>query len=171
MNNKMLIRKPVILPSSEKLLTNPSGQTHPLVTNQTLTLVAWMVSGDICFKKGVSGKAANVISNSRRQSSLSGYKSSWNKQSGWCDQGAVNPFRCTLVSIQDYLTSLFEEDIGYNTIGMHKSAISAYHEKVHDMPVGQHPLVTSLMAEIFNSRPPQPRLCLCLGCSSYFKLC
>ena len=25
------------------------------------------------------------------------------------------------------------------------------------MPVGQHPLVTSLMAGIFNSRPPQPR--------------
>ena len=40
---------------------------------------------------------------------------------------------------------------------MHRSAISAYHEKVDDMPVGQHPLVTSLMAEIFNYRPPQPR--------------
>ena len=35
----MLIRKPVILPLSEKLLTNPSGQTHPLVTNQIFTLV------------------------------------------------------------------------------------------------------------------------------------
>ena len=41
---------------------------------------------------------------------------------------------------------------------MHRSAISpAYHEKVDGMPVGQHPLVTSLMAGIFNSRPPQPR--------------
>ena len=47
----MLIRKSVILPLSEKLLSNPSGQTHPLVTNQTLTLVAWMVSGDICLRK------------------------------------------------------------------------------------------------------------------------
>ena len=47
----MLIRKPVILPLSEKLLTNPSGQTHPLVTSQTLTLVAWMVSGDIYLRK------------------------------------------------------------------------------------------------------------------------
>ena len=36
----LLIRKPVNLPLSEKLLTNPSGQSHPLVTNQTLTLVA-----------------------------------------------------------------------------------------------------------------------------------
>ena len=34
----MLIREQVILPLSEKLLSNPSGQTHTLVTNQTLTL-------------------------------------------------------------------------------------------------------------------------------------
>ena len=47
----MLIRKPVILPLSEKLLSNSSGETHPLVTNETLTLVAWMVSGDICLRK------------------------------------------------------------------------------------------------------------------------
>ena len=47
----MLIRKRVIIPSSEKLLTNPWGQTHPLVTNQTLKLVAWMLSGDIYLRK------------------------------------------------------------------------------------------------------------------------
>ena len=40
----MLIRKLVILPLSEKLLTR-------FVTNQTLTLVAWMASGDICLRK------------------------------------------------------------------------------------------------------------------------
>ena len=57
----------------------------------------------------------------------------------------------------DYLTSFFEDGLKYNTTGVHRSAISAYHEKGDDMPVGQHPLVTSLMAGIFNSRPPQPR--------------
>ena len=146
-NNPSIIRK---------LLTNPLGQTHSLVTNQTLTLVAWMVSGGYLFEKGVSVKAANLISNSRRQSSLSGYESSWKKWSSWCDRRVVNPFRCTLVSILDYLTSLFEEGLEYNTIGVHRSEISAYHEKIDDMPVGQQRFVTSLMAGIFNSRPPQP---------------
>ena len=47
----MLIRKPVIRPLSEKLIINPSGQTHPLAINQIFTLVAWMVSGDICLRK------------------------------------------------------------------------------------------------------------------------
>ena len=69
----------------------------------------------------------------------------------------VDPIRYTLVSILDYLTLLFEEGHEYNTIVVHRSAISAYHEKVDDMPVGQHPLVTSLMAGIFNSRSPRSR--------------
>ena len=47
----MLIRKPAILPLSKKLLANPSGPTRPLVINQTITLVAWMVSGGICLRK------------------------------------------------------------------------------------------------------------------------
>ena len=51
-----------------------------------------------------------------------------------------------LVSILDYFTSLFEERLEYSKIiRVHRSAISAYHEKVDYLPVGQHPLVTSLM--------------------------
>ena len=51
-----------------------------------------------------------------------------------------------LVSILDYFTSLFEERIEYSKIiRVHRSAISAYDEKVDYLPVGQHPLVTSLM--------------------------
>ena len=51
-----------------------------------------------------------------------------------------------LVSILDYFTSLFEERLEYSKIiRVHRSAISAYHEKVDYLSVGQHPLVTSLM--------------------------
>ena len=44
------------------------------------------------LEKGVSVKGANIISNSRGQSSLSGYESSWKKWSGWCDRRAVTHF-------------------------------------------------------------------------------
>ena len=109
------------------------------------------------FEKGVSVKPLNLILNSRRQSSSSGYESSCKKCSGWCNRRALNPFRCTLVSILDYLTSLFKEGLHYNTIDENKSARSGYHKKLYDMLVGQPPLVTSLMVGIFNSRRPQPR--------------
>ena len=146
-SNPFIIRKATI----------QSFRTKPPSCNKSNRYISGMdgFSGYL-FEKGVSVKAANLIFNSRRQSFLSGYESSWKKWSGWCDRRVVNPFRCTLVSILDYLTSLFEEGLEYNTIGVHRSEISAYHEKIDDMPVGQQRFVTSLMAGIFNSRPPQP---------------
>ena len=149
----MLVRKPVILPLWEKPLTNSSVQTLPLVTNQTLILLAWIVSADICLRKDFLLRQP-VLSSIL---SLSDFESSWKKWSDWCDRRAVNPFQCILISILDYLTSLFEEGLEYNTIGVHRSAISAYHEGVDEIPGGQHPLVTSLTAGIFNPRTPQPR--------------
>ena len=107
------------------------------------------------FEKGVSVKAANLISNSRRERVLSQVTSRPGRSGpGGVIEGRLIHFRCTLVSILDYLTSHFEKALEYNIIGVHRSAISAYHEKVDDMPVRQYPLVTSLMAQIFNSKPP-----------------
>ena len=169
-NNTMLADKVVVPPNIEHVdketsnpsiirkTTNQSFRTNPPSCNKSNPYISGMDGfRRYLFEKGVSVKGANLIFNSRTQSSLSGCESSWKKWSGWCDRRAVNPFRFTLVSMLDYLTSLFEEGLEYNTIAVHRSAISAYHGNVDDMAVGQHPLVTFLMAGIFNSRPPQPR--------------
>ena len=114
----------VVVPSNiehvDKETSNPSiirktsirsFRTNPPSCNESNPYIRGMVSfRGYLFEKGVSVKAA-IISNSRRQNSLSGYDSSWEKWSGWCDRRAVNPFRRTLVSILDYLTSLFEEGL------------------------------------------------------------
>ena len=52
---------------------------------------------------------------------------------------------------------MFQQNYQYRTINNHRSAISAYHPKSDNFPVGQHPLVCKLLAGIFNERPPQPR--------------
>ena len=60
--------------------------------------------------------------------------------------------------VLEYLSSIFyHKKLLYRTIGLHRSAISAYHVHVDDKPIGQHPLVCSLLSGIFNSRPPQPK--------------
>ena len=82
----MLIRKPVICPLSEKLITNPSGQTHPLVIHQILTLVAWIVSGDICLRKNFQSRQPILSPIQGDKSYLSGYESPWKKWSGCCDR-------------------------------------------------------------------------------------
>lgn len=39
------VRKPILLPQRVDLLSNPLGEYHPLLLNQSLQLVAWTVSG------------------------------------------------------------------------------------------------------------------------------
>ena len=42
---KMLIEKPLLLPHNPYLLLNQQGQIHPSITNKTLRLVVWKISG------------------------------------------------------------------------------------------------------------------------------
>ena len=79
----------------------------------------------------------------------------WPGRSGLARGSHGQPFQCPVL---EYLSSLFYyEKLLYRTIGLHGSAISAYHVHVDGKPVGQHPLMCSLLSGIFNSRPPQPK--------------
>ncbi len=63
--------------------------------------------------------------------------------------------------ILDYLASLFQKGLEYRSIGVHRSAISAYHEPIAFRgalsTVGKHPQVSKLMSGVHNLRPPKPR--------------
>ena len=107
--------------------------------------------------EGVSERAAGLITNARRQGSLANYKSSWGKWSGWCSKQQIDPFKCSINFVLDFLAELYDLDYKYSSINCHRSAISAYHDPIENVPVGQHPRVSSLMTGIFNQRPPQPR--------------
>ena len=107
--------------------------------------------------KGVSEKASSLILSSRRDGTTSHYESAWRKWSGWCSQRKVHPFRCPLADILEFLSASFEEGLEHSTIAGYRSALSAYHESVDGVSVGNHPIVSQLMAGIFNKRPPQPR--------------
>ena len=108
-------------------------------------------------KKGLSDTASKLISNSRRDGSISNYDSSWRKWAGWCSGRKHDPFRCNVNEVLEYLASLFEQGYEYRTIGCHRAAISAYHEDVDGKPIGQHPDVCALVNGVFNNRPLQPR--------------
>ena len=105
--------------------------------------------------KGISGKAAKLISDSRRENPISSYESAWCQWAGCCGKQKNDPFRCPLKFVLDYLSEIFEKEQAYRTINVHKSAISAYHEPLHGFPIVQSPLVCSLLGGVFNHRPPQ----------------
>ena len=55
------------------------------------------------------------------------------------------------------MAELFEKGLENRTIGTHRSAISAFHDSIGNIRVGNHPRISALMSGIFNKRPPQPK--------------
>ena len=109
--------------------------------------------------QGISQEASNLIANARRKSSLANYESSWRKWVSWCSGKQIDPVQCPLNHLLDFLASLFNSGFAYRTINNYRSAISAYHEYIDGKPIGKHPKVCTLVAGVFNQRPPQPRYC------------
>jgi len=106
---------------------------------------------------GLSKGAVELISGSRREGTISNYESAWRKFCCWCSEQKIDPFRCDLTFVLNYLAVLFNQNYEYNTINLHRSAISAYHDEVDCLSVGKHPKVVSLMTGVFNKRPPKPK--------------
>ena len=71
----------------------------------------------------------------------------------------TDSFSSNINEMLDYLTDLCKQGLQYRTINNHRSTISAFHEPIQGKHVGEHPRVCALLAEIFNSRPPQPKYC------------
>ena len=86
--------------------------------------------------KGISERAAGLIAAARRPGSLSNYESSWGKWASWCGKQQVSPFQCPINFVLDFLAQLYELKYGYGTINCHRSAISAYHDPIGNVPVG-----------------------------------
>ena len=123
----------------------------------------YCISGMVGFWEGsslqrVSEETTQLTVKSRRQSILGNYESAWKKWSGQCDSWKVDPLRCPVNYVLEYLSSLFHrEKLLYRTISLHRLVIFVYHVYVDDKPIGQQPLVCSLLSGIFKLRPPQPK--------------
>ena len=72
------------------------------------------ISGLVSFSenletKGISKKASDLISSSRRPGTISHYESSLRKWVCWCNRKKVSPNKCEIKFIFDFLASLFDE--------------------------------------------------------------
>ena len=102
----------------------------------------------------ISERASDLIISSRREGILSTCSSSWNNWASWCVEQNVDPVRCNMNWILDFLAFLFESGYEYTSICAYMSAISALHHNIEGRPVGEHPEVSSLIENVFNNRPP-----------------
>ena len=136
----LLIDFPCLILQCEDMMINIGNGDLPKVTPQ---LAAWHIS--------------NIATLQRRfQNQL--------QISSWHNGGrnlAVHmtqyPVAGPVSEVANILANLYEEGYQYRSLNSYRSAISSAHDRVDGLSIGQHPLITRLMAGAFNSRPAQPR--------------
>ena len=137
------------LTSTSKSLKEPSKRnTHPSSKSNNVVSRLDYYRQHLA-RKGISERASNLILSSRTEDTNSNYCSSWNKWASWCDKQNIDPFRCALEWVLDFLAELFEQDCQYRSVCSHRSAISALHEGIDGKSMSENPQVSSLITGIF----------------------
>jgi hypothetical protein len=106
---------------------------------------------------GLSKEAAKLLTEGWREGTRAVYNTAWERWTSWCNAREIDPLQASLANITQFLTDLFGQGLQYSTINGYRSAMSAIHPPIDDHPVGQHPIITQIMAGVFNKRPPMPK--------------
>ena len=99
----------------------------------------------------------SFLSNHLADGTKSGYRSSFNKFSNFCQTISECSKTCGPEIVAQYLKYLYEEGCSYSTVNFARSAISKYHSGYNGISVGSHKLITIACKAIFRLRPPLPK--------------
>ena len=111
-----------------------SWEVHPLVINKTLSCSMGNFRRQLSAEE-LSKQAIQLISASRRKSTVSRYESAWRKWSSWCRRKQVDTVWCPLNFILDFLSDAYSEGLQYSTIAGYRSAILAFHGPIDGVKV------------------------------------
>ena len=70
--------------------------------------------------RGISARAAELITGARRPDTTFNYESTWRKWVSWCGEQEINPHSWNLNVVLDFLAQLFEKKIEYSTINTYR---------------------------------------------------
>ena len=150
-------KEPHLITKVSQSSKKPSGGITPTKPKQHSSTGGMDSLREDLFTEGVSKESAELILLSRRSGTSARYESAWRKFCGWCSGQQIDPFRCPLTSVLQFLTDQLKEGREYNTIAGYRSAISAFHKPIDGCSVGNHPRISALMKGIFNKKPPKPK--------------
>ena len=103
--------------------------------------------------KGISTKTANIMLCSWRQGTKKQYKVFVKRWFQYCGERKISEIQISIATVLDFLTSLFENGLGYSSINTARSALSALGLMFDNVLVGAHLLVIRFMKGVFNLRP------------------
>ena len=145
--------------SGRKTTVNISGSRRASAARAEKPKVSGMESLRLkAINRGLSEDAADLLSkHSWREGTTVAYNSAWGQWSGWCLPRKIDPFRASVETVINYLTERFKKGDKYRTLNNHRSAISAFHEGIDNIKMGQLEQIRRIMSAFFNARPPMPR--------------
>ncbi|KZS18325.1 Uncharacterized protein APZ42_015524 [Daphnia magna] len=104
--------------------------------------------------QGFSKPLVNILAPSATHAA---YGSAWRSWADWCLRRSENPLSPPLGFVLEVLASLHTEEKAYSTINVYRSMLSSTLPHIDNRPIGQHPLVKSLMSGCYNINPPKPK--------------
>ena len=140
-------------PNISRRSEEPKRGIPPLGNKQIFSTSGVEGYRETLVKSGISERAAHLVVDSERQRSSVNYNCSWKKSSSWCYSKQIDPFRCPINYILDFLACFHEEGYEYRFIDCYRSAISGFHKKIESLLVGQHPEVCTLFVLSRDTHP------------------
>lgn len=94
---------------------------------------------------------------SKSKGTWSQYNSSLEKWKTFCKDNNWSPEEKIVEHYLEFLTSLYDKGLSYNTINTARSALSSSYGKIDGVAIGEHRLIVDLLKGISRLRPIQPR--------------
>ena len=148
--------KPFDFAQSPRFITRPKQRTSSTNSKRKPATPGMDSFRKRLSSEGISKESTTLTANARRSGTITHYKSSWRKWHSWCVGRQIDPIKCPLTHILDFLTECFHEGFQFNTIAGFRSAISAYHDPIEGITVGSDSRLSALLSGVSNSRPLQP---------------
>ena len=105
----------------------------------------------------LSESAKELLLSSWRSKTSKAYDSHFRKWLGWCTERGCDPISGPVFDVANFLAELHSQGYQTSSLNAYRSAISSVHDRIDDMDVGKHPLLSRLLKGAFHARPPLPR--------------
>ena len=133
---KALDSKPFDFGESPRFITRPKQETSSSNNKRKPATIGVDSFRERLPLEEIWKESATLIAETRRSGTITHYESSWRKWHSWRVRRQIDPIKCPLTHILDFLIERFHEGFQFNTIAGFRSAISAYHDPIESITVG-----------------------------------
>ena len=147
-----LDRAPNTVAAKQKVANRSGGRAPPGPSNPPPSRLESL--GEDLQAAGVSEQAANTCAAALRPSTKSLYHAKWKTFCGWCAERDINPAHVSVTQVVNYLQSMADLGLKYNTICTHVSALSSCMQPIGGRTLGSFSLITKWLKGYKALKPP-----------------